>query len=72
MKRIFSVLLLALCLGSLLISLHLFYQQAIVIDQLNLSASELYGGEAQLLLAWLRLLLLAGAALLSGIACFRK
>lgn len=72
MKKLFSVILLLLCLAALLISLHLFYRQAIVTDELNLSAAELYGGNAQLLLAWLRLFLLAGATVLSLVFCLKK
>ena len=72
MNRIFRVILLLLCLASLLISLHLFYQQAIVTDEQSLSAAQLYGGQLQLLLAWLRLFLLAGATVLSCVICFRK
>ena len=72
MAKILRILLFLLCLASLLISLQLFYRQAIVMDEYNLSAAALYGGEPQLLLAWLRLFLLAGATFLSGIVCFRR
>ena len=72
MAKVFRILLFLLCMASLLISLHLFYRQAIVIDERNLSASAFYGGETQLLLAWLRLFLQAGAAVLSLVFCFKR
>ena len=67
MKQFYRILLFVCCLVSLFISLHIFYNQGIAADELNLSAAQLFGGSFWLSMTWLRMLLLLIATILSFI-----
>ena len=61
-----------LCLLALLISLRLFWNMGIYVDEAGTSPVVVCGGAFWLAMDWLRLALLAVATLLSGIRLFRK
>lgn len=67
-----KILVLISSLLSLLASVHLHYVAGYVIDEYNLSGASYYGGEAGLLLSWLRLLLLAFCVVASLISILKK
>lgn len=70
MNFILKLLLFLCCLASLLTSMYIFYNQGIAADELSLGAAQLFGGEAGLILCWLRMPLLLIAAILSCINLF--
>lgn len=57
---------------SLIISLSLFWNLGIYVDEYNTSLNIVYGSEFWLYMAWLRLLVLGIIALVSGIGIFVK
>ena len=72
MKRnIPSVLIFVLSAVSLIISLKLFYNKAIFVDEHNTSPAIVDGGEFWLTMDWLRLLLLLLVCVISAVDIFR-
>ena len=57
---------------ALLISLKLFWNMGIYVDEANTTPVEVYGGVFWLGMDWLRLALLSAIAALSGITLFQK
>lgn len=72
MKKIMKVVIFVLSLISFLISLILFYNLGIFVDEHNLSPADVCGGQLELIFDWIRLLLLGLLCLLSGISLLRK
>ncbi len=71
-KKTMPVLVFILSVVSLLISLKLFWNMGIFVDEYNLTPAVVNGGEFWLLMDWLRLILLFLAAVISGINIFTK
>lgn len=71
-KKIMSILVFIFSVVSLLISLRLFWNMGVFVDEYNLSPAIVNGGEFWLLMDWLRLLLLFLLSLISGINIFVK
>ena len=71
-KRIVNTLIFVLSFISLVISLKVFWNIAIYVDDYGTSPTGIYGGEFWLYMAWLRLSLLAVITLLSGVKLFSK
>ena len=59
MKKIISVLLVIISIASLFISIKLFWNTAIFVDEYNLTPSIVNGGQFWSSMDWIRLLLLA-------------
>lgn len=70
-KRKLSITLFLLSLFSLLISLKLFFNLGIFVDEYGLSPDIVNGGDLWLTMDWLRLLLLLLLCVVSGISIFR-
>ncbi len=68
----FNMTVFLLCLSALLISLRLFWNMGLYADEAGTSPGVVYGGYFWLITAWLRLALLAGATLLTGVRLIRK
>lgn len=71
-KKTMSILVFIFSVVSLLISLKLFWNMGVFVDEYNLSPAIVNGGEFWLLMDWLRLLLLLLLSLISGINIFVK
>lgn len=71
-KKTMPVLVFIFSVVSLLISLKLFWNMGIFVDEYNLTPAVVNGGEFWLLMDWLRLILLFLAAVISGINIFTK
>lgn len=71
-KRKLSITLFLLSLFSLLISLKLFFNLGIFVDEYGLSPDIVNGGDLWLTMDWLRLLLLLLLCVVSGISIFRN
>jgi hypothetical protein len=71
-KKTMSILVFIFSAVSLLISLKLFWNMGVFVDEYNLSPAIVNGGEVWLLMDWLRLLLLFLLSLISGINIFVK
>ena len=69
-KRIFAITVFLLSLFSLLISLKLFYNLGVFVDEYGLSPNIVNGGDFWLAMNWLRLLLLVLLCVVSGISIF--
>jgi len=69
-KRIISITVFLLSLFSLLISLKLFWNLGIFVDEYGLSPKVVYGGDFWLIMDWLRLLFLLVLCVVSGISMF--
>jgi hypothetical protein len=69
-KRILSITVFLLSFFSLLISLKIFYNVAIFVDENGLSPDIVDGGNFWLTMDWLRLLLLSVLCVVSGISSF--
>jgi len=65
-KRVLSILVFILSFVSLMISLKLFWNLGIFVDDYNLSLNIVSGGDFWLLMDWLRLLLLFLLCVVSG------
>lgn len=59
MKKIISILLVIISIASLFISIKLFWNTAIFVDEYNLTPSIVNGGQFWSSMDWIRLLLLA-------------
>ncbi|HWK24677.1 MAG TPA: hypothetical protein VNS08_16800 [Ureibacillus sp.] len=70
-KRIVAITVFVLSLLSLLISLKLFYNLGVFVDEFGLSPDTVNGGDFWLAMDWLRLLLLVLLCVVSGIGIFR-
>lgn len=72
MKKKFGMLIIFIfSTVALLISLKLFYNMGIFVDEFNTSPDVVNGGDFWLMMDWLRLGLLAVVSLISGIKLFR-
>ena len=71
-NRILSISIFLFSFCSLLISLKLFWNLGIFVDEYNLSSNVVNGGEFWIAMDWLRLLLLFLVCVLSGLSIFRK
>jgi hypothetical protein len=69
-KRKLSITVFLLSLFSLLISLKLFWNSGIFVDEYGLSPDIVNGGDFWLTMDWLRLLLLVLLCVVSGISVF--
>lgn len=73
MKKALTWIILALCALSLLISVGLFFNMGVFVDEANCSPADVCGGFGWLLADWVRLALLAAACLLGVIGlCIRR
>lgn len=72
MKKQLSIITFVLSLLLLFISLKLFWNTGIFIDEYNLSPDIVNGGEFWLSMDWLRLLLLFLLCIVSGINMFKN
>ncbi|MFD3258151.1 hypothetical protein ACE3MQ_06040 [Paenibacillus lentus] len=70
-KRILSILIFALSFLSLIISLKLFWNLGIFVDEYNISPDIVSGGKFWLLMDWLRLLLLFLLCVISAVNIFK-
>ncbi len=70
-KVVYSIIF-VLSVTSLVISLKLFYNMGIYVDEYGTSPDIVSGGDFWLYMDWLRLFLLAAVTLLSGIGMLRK
>lgn len=71
-KKTVSFVIFICSLAVLLISMRLFWNMGIYVDEYNTTPSVVCGGEFWLCMDWARLLLSGIAAVLSGIVFFRK
>jgi len=71
-KKTMSILVFIFSVISLLISLKLFWNMGIFVDEYNLTPAIVNGGEFWLLMDWLRLILLFVVAVISGINILKK
>jgi len=69
-KRIISITVFLLSLFTLLISLKLFYNLGLFVDEYNLSPHIVDGGDFWLVMDWLRLFLLFLLCVVSGLSIF--
>lgn len=69
-KRKITIIVFVLSLFSLLISLRLFYNLGVFVDEYNLSSDIVDGGNFWLAMDWLRLLLLFLVCVVSGVSIF--
>ncbi len=72
MKKTLNILVFIFSLASLVISLVLFYNMGIFVDEFNTSPDVVCGGEFWLYMDWLRLFLLAAVTLFSGMNLIRR
>lgn len=72
MKKTLNILVFIFSLASLVISLVLFYNMGIFVDEFNTSPDAVCGGEFWLYMDWLRLFLLAAVTLFSGMNLIRR
>lgn len=71
-RRIISMLVFSLSLLSLLISMKLFWNMGIFVDEYGLSPDIVNGGDFWLLMDWLRLGLLFLVSVISGVSVFKS
>lgn len=71
-KKIGILVIFIFSTAALFISLKLFYNMGIFVDEFNTSPAVVNGGEFWLMMDWLRLGLLAVISLVSGIKLFRE
>ncbi|WP_055668597.1 hypothetical protein [Desnuesiella massiliensis] len=71
-KRKLLIAVFILSILSLLISIKLFWNTAIFVDEYNLSPAIVNGGDFWLSMDWVRLFLLLILCILSGIGIFRS
>ena len=72
MSRLSKIFLFAVSLLTLLISLKLFWNMGVYVDEAGTSPDKVCGGEFWLYMDWLRLLLLIGASALTFRNSFEK
>lgn len=71
-KRKLLIIVFLLSVVSLLISLKLFWNLGVFVDEYNLSPNIVNGGDFWLYMDWLRLLLLFLLAVVSGLGLLKK
>lgn len=69
-KMILSISVFLLSIISLFVSLRLFWNLGMFVEEYGISPEIIYGGELWLTMAWLRLLLLLLLCIVSGINIF--
>lgn len=72
MRRFINVFIFLLSVVCLIISIDVFYSQAIFVDEHNFSMGEIFGGNFNLYMVWIRLFLQTVLCILSGIRMFSK
>lgn len=72
MQRVPMILLFIISFASLLISLKLFWNFGIFVDEYNLNPAIVNGGDFWLMMDWVRLLLLFVLSMITGIGIFKK
>ncbi len=72
MRRFINVFIFLLSTVCLVISVDVFYSQAIFVDEHNFSMGEIFGGNFNLYMVWIRLFLQTVLCILSGIRMFSK
>ncbi|MBD7984300.1 hypothetical protein H9649_06900 [Sporosarcina sp. Sa2YVA2] len=72
MKRVQMIMLFIISFASLLISLKLFWNFGIFVDEYNLSPAIVNGGDFWLTMDWMRLLLLFVLSMITGFGIFKK
>ena len=72
MRRFTNIFIFLASFVFLNISIDVFYSQAIFADERNLSMGELFGGNFNLYMVWIRLFLHVVLCILSGIRMFSK
>lgn len=72
MNRFIGVLIFLLSIVCFIISVDVFYIQSIFVDEHNFSMGEIFGGNFNLYMVWIRLFLQAVLCILSGIRMFSK
>ena len=70
--KIWILIVFILSYVTLLISLKLFWNMGIYVDEYNSSPSRVYGSEFWLYMAWIRIILLALMTFILGIKLIRK
>lgn len=71
-RKIVPIFVFTMSLLSLLISLKLFWNQGIFVDEHNVTPTDVNGGKFWLYMDWLRLLLLFLVSVISGLSIFKK
>ncbi|WP_339159494.1 hypothetical protein MKX50_10105 [Paenibacillus sp. FSL W8-0186] len=71
-RKVLSIAVFSLSFLSLIISLKLFWNMGIFVDEYGLSPSIVNGGDFWLLMDWLRLLLLFLLCIISGVKLFNN
>lgn len=71
MKKNLSIIVFLLSFVSLVISIKLFWNSGIFVDEYNLSTSIVNGGDFWVMMDWLRLILLFLLSVISGINIFK-
>ncbi|MGG4554572.1 hypothetical protein [Paenibacillus humicus] len=69
-RKVLAIAVFSLSFLSLIISLKLFWNMGIFVDEYGLSPSAVNGGDFWLLMDWLRLLLLFLLCIISGVNLF--
>ena len=69
-SRILTLIIFICSLTALCISLKLFWNMGVHVDEYGISPDVVYGGKFWLYMAWLRLVLLTAATVVSGIKLF--
>lgn len=72
MKRIVDLVIFVLSISALIISLKLFWNMGIYVDEYNTSPSIVCGGDFWLYMDWLRLALLSIISIISGVRLFYR
>lgn len=72
MSRFINIVTFLLSIACFIISVDVFYNQAIFVDEHNFSMGEIFGGNFNLYMVWIRLFLQAVLCVLSGIRMFFK
>ncbi|XID93467.1 hypothetical protein ACF3MZ_02725 [Paenibacillaceae bacterium WGS1546] len=70
-KRTLSILVFILSFVALMISLKLFWNLGIFVDEHNMSPDRVHGGSFWLIMDWVRLLLLFLICIISGATMFK-
>ena len=71
-KKVITLVIFVCSLAALVISLYLFYNMGIYVDEKNTSPAAVCGGEFWMYMDWLRLALLALITVLSGVKLVQK
>lgn len=71
-KNLISVVILVLSVVTLYISMRLFWNMGVFVDENNTSPGKVYGGNFWLAMEWLQFLLLAIIAMLAAVNIFSR